>query len=46
MSLTRGQWLEMWASIKVIENERLSRKAWKEVQKIKELIQRVVGQLE
>lgn len=47
MSLTRDQWLEMWAAVKFIEmHERLSNKSRKETQKIKELIQQVVGQLE
>jgi transcription initiation factor IIE alpha subunit len=47
MSLTREQWEEMWKSIKYVEmHEQLSNKSRKETQKIKDLIQSVVGQME
>lgn len=47
MSLTRDEWIEMWKSIKYVEmHETLSKASRKELKKIKDQIQSVVGQLE
>lgn len=47
MSFTREEWFGMWKSIKWLEtHEVLSNRSRKELQKIKDLIQQVVGQLE
>lgn len=53
MSLTRAQWVEMWESIKSIEadakilNSKVVKKSiLDEVQRIKEQIQSVIGQME
>jgi len=52
MSLTRAEWLEMWRAIKVLDKNNFD-KQWqstvesqKNIQKIKELIQKVIGQME
>lgn len=56
MSLTRNEWIEIWNRLKVIERE--AHKVWRkkyyrpanninwEVQRIKDKIQQVIGQME
>jgi hypothetical protein len=47
MSLTRAEWEEMWASIKYVEmHEALSNRSRKELKAVKDMIQKVIGQME
>lgn len=56
MSLTRNQWIEMWNRLKTIES--INAKIWKakhykwanginwEIQRMKDMVQEVIGQME